>query len=156
VETKLLESLLLGFYLFFDDLVGGDVDVLVLDLEAETVEEAHINIGDPDQGEQGDEIAAPAVVEQMEARNQQEEGRDVVAEAVLAGEEIEEFSEGEAAAVFASALEPLARLAEDLFVGDGPGDAGDGQGEQEEIGELAVERHEHGWLLKRLLTVRCG
>ena len=148
-------SLWLGFDLLFDDLVGGDVDVLVLDVEAQAVEEAHVDIGDPDQGEPADEIAAPAAVEHLESRDDKEECRDVVAEAVLAGEEIEELSSGEWAALFAPVLAPLAGLAEDFFVGNGPGDAGDGKREQKEICELAMQRHEHSLGHSKVLTVRC-
>jgi hypothetical protein len=101
-------------------LVYGDIYIFVLDVEAEAVEEAHVDVGDPYEGEPGDEIAAPAFVEYLEARDEEKKSRDVVAETVLAGEEIEEFSGDEGAAVFAFFFAPLAGLAEYLFVGDGP------------------------------------
>jgi hypothetical protein len=115
----------------------------VLDVEAEAVEEAHVDVGDPDEGEPGDEIAAPSFVEHLEARDDEQECGDVVAEAVFAGEEIEKFARDEAAAVLALVFAPVAGLAEDFFVGDCPRDACDGKGEDEEIGELTLESHEH-------------
>ena len=124
-------------------LVYGYGYVFVLDVEAQAIEEAHVDVGNPDEGEPGDEIAAPALVEHLEARDEEEEGSDVVAEAVLAGEEVEEFARDKAAAVLALVFAPVARLAEDLFVGYSPGDACDRKGEDEKIGELALQSHEH-------------
>ena len=117
----------------------------MLDVEPDAVEQAHIDVGNPDQREPRDQIAAPARVEHLELGDQKKECRDVVAEAILAGEEVEEFPYEDGAAVFAFTLAPVAGLAKELFVGDGPGGACDGDGEKEEIGELAAERHEHGW-----------
>jgi len=128
----------------------------MLDVEAQPVEETHIDVGDPDKGEPGDEIAAPADVEHLELGDDEEERRDVVAEAVLAGEEIEEFPDKDRAAAFAFPLAPVAGLAEELFVGDGPGGAGDGDSQKQEISELAAERHEHGRGHSEVLTVKCG
>ena len=83
------------------------------------------------------EIAAPVVIEHMEAGDEEKDSGDVVAEAVLAGEEIEEFACEERLAVLALVLAVLAGLAKDLLVGDGPGGAGDGKREQHKVGELA-------------------
>ncbi len=115
----------------------------MLDVEAQAVEEAHVDVGDPDEGEPGDEIAAPAFVEHLEARDDEQECGDVVAETVFAGKEVEKFAWDEAAAVLALIFAPVTGLAEDLFVGDGPGDAGDGKREDEEVGELLLESHRH-------------
>ena len=79
----------------------------------------------------------------MKTRNDEQERGDVVAEAVFAGEEVEKFARYKAAAVLALIFAPVARLAEDLFVGDGPGDAGHGKREDEEVGELLFESHGH-------------
>ena len=117
--------------------------VFVLDVETQAVEEAHVDVGDPDKGEPGDEIAAPAFVEHLEAGDDEKQCCDVVAEAVLAGEEVEEFAWDEAAAVLALVFAPVAGLAKNLFVGDGPGNTRYGECEDEEIGELTRESHEH-------------
>jgi len=79
----------------------------------------------------------------LKTRDDEQERGDVVAEAVFAGKEIEKFAWDEAAAVLALVLAPVAGLAEDLFVGDGPGDAGHGKREDEEVGELLFESHGH-------------
>ena len=115
----------------------------MLDVEAQAVEEAHVDVGDPDEGEPGDEIAAPAFVEHLEPCDDEQECGDIVAEAVLAGEEIEKFAWDEAAAVLALVFAPVARLAEDLFMGDGPCDASYGECEDEEVGELLLQSHGH-------------
>jgi hypothetical protein len=64
-----------------------------------------------------------------------------MAEAVFARKEVEKLSPPQAVAVFTFAFAPVARLAEDFFVGDGPTDARDGDGEQQEERELMGERH---------------
>jgi hypothetical protein len=66
-----------------------------------------------------------------------------VAEAVFTGEKIEELPNEDGAATLAFALAPVARFAKEFFMGDGPGGACDGNGEKEEVGELAVDWHEH-------------
>ena len=63
-----------------------NLDLLVLDIEAKTVVDAHVLIGHPNQREERDEISAPVGIEQLEARNDEEEGGYVVAEAVFASE----------------------------------------------------------------------
>ena len=78
-------------------------------------------------------VAAPAVVEHLKVSDEQEESSDVMAEAVLAGEEVEEFANGMRRRQFwLLDFAPLAGLAEDLFVGNGPGDTGDGESEHKE------------------------
>ena len=112
--------------LFLFGLFSGYDYVFVFDLEAQAVEDTHVDVCDPDEREPGDEVAAPACVEHLEAREDEEKGGDVVREAVLAGEEVEEFAGQEGLAVLRLALAELAWFAEDLLVRDGPGRAGDG------------------------------
>ncbi|MCU1322373.1 MAG: hypothetical protein JWM43_2022 [Acidobacteriaceae bacterium] len=133
----------LGFA-FDPGLFDGDLYVLVLDIEAQTVEEAHVDVRHPDEGKPGYEIAAPTFVEHLESGDEEESGGDVVAEAVLASEKVEEFAGDQGLAVLASVFAPLAGFAEDLFVGDGPGDAGDGDRQQKKIRDLAGQGHQHG------------
>ena len=97
-------------------MLDGDAYVLVFDVETQEVERAHIDVGDPYQSEPSDEVAAPAGVEQLEPDDEEYERSDVVREAVLAGEEVEEFSLRQRATVLAFALAVLAGLAEDFFV----------------------------------------
>ena len=113
----------------------------MLDIEAKAVEQAHVDVCHPDESEPGDEVSAPVVVEHLESGKDQEEGRDVVAEAVFAGEQVEELANKNWLAVLAFLLAEVARFAKDLFVGDGPGGARDRQSENHEVSELALERH---------------
>ena len=122
-------------------LLEGDLDVFVLDVEAQAVEGAHVDVGDPNESKPGHQVSAPAVVQELKTSNQQENQRDVMAEAVFARKEVEKLSPPQAVAVFTFAFAPVARLAEDFFVGDGPTDARDGDGEQQEERELMGERH---------------
>ncbi len=64
----------------------------MLDIEAKAVEEAHVDVSHPDESEPGDEVSAPVVVEHLESGKDEEEGRDVVTEAVFAGEQVEELA----------------------------------------------------------------
>jgi len=45
------------------DFLGLDLDLLVLNVETEVVVDAHILIGNPDEGEEGDKVSAPVVIE---------------------------------------------------------------------------------------------
>jgi len=49
------------------------------------VVDAHVLVGDPDQGKQSDEVSAPVGIEKFEARENQKKCGDVVAEAIFAG-----------------------------------------------------------------------
>lgn len=91
-EQATAGGLWLGFDFLLNDLVGGDIDVLVFDVETKAVKKTHVDVSDPNQGKPGDEIAPPAVVEHLEARDDEKKRGDVVAETVFAGEEVEEFS----------------------------------------------------------------
>jgi len=93
-----------AFELLLDGLLGRDRYILMFDVQAQAVECAHVEIGDPDQREPGDEVAAPACVEQVEAGEDEEEYGYIMREAVFAGEEVEEFSCYEGLAVLGEFL----------------------------------------------------
>ena len=76
----------------------------------------------------------------MEARDRHEEQRDVVAEAVFTGEEIEELSFVPTTAVLTAIDAVLMKFMKDLFVREGPGDASDGNREQKQFDELQSQR----------------
>ena len=127
--------------LFHLRLIDGDGDVLVLDVEAKAIEEAHIHVGQPDERELRQHITAPPRIEEREARDDEHQRGDVVAEAVFAGEKIEKFALCEAVTVLALALAPFARLAKDFLVRDRPGGTGDRQRQQHQVSELIRQRH---------------
>src|ERR1700710_1484414 len=96
----------------------------MLDVEPQPVEQTHINIGYKHQGKLAQHVSAPVGIQQLKARKDQHQRRDVVAEAVLTGKQVEELALWQRPArapVFAE----LARLAKDLFVRNGPAHAGD-------------------------------
>ena len=93
-------------------------------------ENSHINISDPDQGEQGNYVSAPIGVEELEARDDQKQGCNVVTEAVFACEQIEELALPESFARLTLLLAIVSGLAENVFVSDRPCNGGDGNREQ--------------------------
>lgn len=56
-----------------------------------------------------------------------------MAEAVLAGEEVKEFPLGKGFCAATYFLAILSRLTEDFLMGDGPSDAGNGNGDEEKV-----------------------
>lgn len=73
-------------------------------------------------------------------RQDKEERSHVMAEAILAGEQVEEFSLVEQFAVVAFVFAELSWLFEDLLVRNRPRDAGDSETKQKEEAELMRQR----------------
>lgn len=112
----------------------------MLDVEPEAVEEAHVDIGDEDQSELRQQVAAPAPIKHLEAGEEEHKGGDVVGEAVFAGEEIEELAPGEGSLLLTLLLAEFPGFAEDFFVGHRPTHAGNGNSEQKQNRSLVSER----------------
>jgi hypothetical protein len=74
------------------------------DFESQAVVGAHVHVGDPDQREFRDDKPAPSSIEHLKPGEEQEQCGHVVTGAVLAGEQIEEFSLIETLAVLALLL----------------------------------------------------
>ena len=53
-------------------MLGLDFDLLVLDVEAKAVVDAHVLVGNPHEGEEGNEVSAPVGVKQLEAGDDEE------------------------------------------------------------------------------------
>jgi len=104
-------------------------------------EDRHVEVRDRHQRESADQVSAPIFEEQAVARQDEEEDRHVVAEAVFAGEDVKKLSLHQSAAFLALALAEFARLPEDLFVRDRPGNARDRQGQQQQPNDLDTEAH---------------
>ena len=121
-------------------LLDGDRDVLMFDLEPQPVEAAHVDVGDPDESEPRNDVPTPTDIDELKLQEEQGEGCDVMREAVLAGEEVEEFSLRQGSRVFAATFAGFPRLAEDLFMGNGPRSAGNRQREQQEKAKLVRQR----------------
>jgi len=79
-------------FLFYFLLVRFDFHLFVFYVEPETVVDTHILVGDPNYRKERDDIAPPIREEKFVPRDRENAQRDVVTEAILAGEQIEEFS----------------------------------------------------------------
>jgi 4-hydroxy-2-oxoheptanedioate aldolase len=119
----------------------GDLQAIAANLEAQAYEEAHVEVGEPHQREPGNQVAAPAVVEQRVSGHHQHRGGDPVAETVLAGEEIEGLARHEAPGGPAFRRAPLARLAKHLLVRHRPRDGRDRNRQDEQEHDLMAQCH---------------
>ncbi len=118
-----------------------DLNAIFADIESQVGVNAHVLVGDPDEREEGDQVAAPIVEQQLVMGKEEEKCRDVMAEAEFAGEEEEKLSARRAGMALTLADAIFAGLAEDLFMRYGPGDAGNGEGKRKKPYELQRERH---------------
>ncbi len=101
----------------------------------------HVLIGDPDEREERDQVAAPIVEEKFVTREHEEKRGHIMAEAEFAGEEEEELATRRIGMALALADAIFARFTEDFFMRHGPGDAGNGERERKKPYELQRERH---------------
>ena len=118
-----------------------DFDAVFADIEAQVGVNAHILVGNPDQREKGDEVAAPVVEQQFVMSQEEKKCRHVMAKAEFAGKEEEKLAAYRVGMDLTLADAIFARLAEDFFMSDGPGDAGNGQRERKKPYDLQCERH---------------
>ena len=119
-----------------------DFDAVFADIEPQVGVNAHVLVGDPDKGKEGDQVAAPVIEQQLVMREKEEKCGHVMAEAELAGKQEEKFAASGAGMALTLADAIFAGLAEDLFMRDGPGDAGDGERQGKKPYELQSERHD--------------
>jgi hypothetical protein len=106
-------------------------DLLSRDVDPQTAIQIQIGVGDEDQGEKGDHIAAPIKKEQVIMGQKQESGGYIMAEAVFAGEEVKEFSLDELAAILASLCAIISHLSEDFLKDHRSRYGGDWNGQNE-------------------------
>lgn len=118
-----------------------DFDAVFADIEPQVGVNAHVLVGNPDEREESYEIAAPIVEQQLVMREDEEKCRNVMAKAEFAGEEEKELAASRVGMALTLAGAIFARLAEDLFMRYGPGDAGNGERERKKPYELQRERH---------------
>src|SRR5215470_16226522 len=121
--------------------VRGNLLAILTNLQAKLAEGAHIDVGHEDEREERDDVSAPVIQPQVIAREDEESERDVMAEAVLAREQIEKLPLDDRFTGLAARDTVLARFAEDLLVRDRPRDAGDRNREDEEHCDLHAETH---------------
>ena len=106
------------------------------DVDAQPGVEVQIGIGDHHRGEDRDHIATPVVQQQLKASQSDEANRDIVAEAVLAGEQVEKLPSHDGSAVFAAAFAEVAGFAKDVFENDGPRNTCHGYGQDQQPEDL--------------------
>jgi hypothetical protein len=126
------------FHFLFDVL---DFNAVLSDIEAQVGVNTHVLIGDPDEREKRNQVAAPVVEQQLVMRKKEEKRRHVVAEAEFAGKQKKELAARGVGMAVTLANAIFARLAEDFLVCYGPGNAGDRKRERKKPYELQRERH---------------
>ena len=129
------------FHLFHFLLDVLDLSAVFADIETQVGVNAHVLVCDPDEREEGDEVTAPVVEQQLVMGKDKEKRRDIMTKAEFAGKEKEKLAAGSVGMALTLADAIIARLTEDFFMRDGPGDAGDGQGERKKPYELQRKRH---------------
>src|SRR5262245_60920246 len=126
---------------FGDLVVRRDFLAILTDLEPELAKRAHVDVGDEHERKKRDDVATQIVQPQVITRENEERERDVVAETVLAGEEVKELALHDRLAGSAPADTVVARLPKDLLVRDRPRHASNRDGENEEHADLHAETH---------------
>jgi len=107
----------------------------------QVAEEAHIPVGNPHQCEKCNQITSPIGVEQLELRDDKENGTDVMAKTIFASEEVEEFPFVKRLRTAANLLAVFSGFTENLFVRNGPSDAGNRNGDEEKVDNLGDKWH---------------
>ncbi len=105
--------------------VGLDFYLLVLNLEAETVVNAHVLIGHPDESEEGNKVSPPVDVQQLVMNDEQHSCRDVVTETIFASKQVKELAADEGLRSYTFFLAVLSRLAKYFFMRNSPRNTGD-------------------------------
>ena len=73
-------------------LLHRDLHVLLLDVQPQQVERAHVHIRDPHHGKPSHNIPPPPCIQQLKPEQDQRQRSDIVRKTVLAGEQIEKFA----------------------------------------------------------------
>ena len=118
-----------------------DFDAVFADIETQVGINAHVLVGDPDQREKSDEVAAPVVEQQLVMGKEEKKGRHVMAKAEFAGKEEEKLAAYRVGMDLTLTDAIFTRLAKDFFMRHSPGDRGDGDSERKKPYELERERH---------------
>src|ERR1700733_10878648 len=104
----------------------------MFDFQSHAIEQSHVDISDPYQGELGNHETAPTLIDHLEMRYQQENGGCVMAEAIFASKHVEEFALVVGATIVTSVSTVISRLAEYFFMRHGPRNAGNWKTNQQQ------------------------
>ena len=113
----------------------------MLDVNTQPPVKAHPLIGYPRDKKKGKDVTTPVVDQQAKSGQNDDHKRDPMAETVLAGENVKEFTLKYVAAGLALVITYLSPFAKYLFLRDGPGNAGDDHGKNREPVNLFSDRH---------------
>jgi hypothetical protein len=138
-ERKLSRLPLLQLFNFLFHMF--DLDAVFADIKPQAGVNTHVLIGDPDECEERDQVATPVVEKQLVVREDEKKRRHIMAEAELAGKEEKKLAASGIGMDLTLADTIFAGLAENFFMRDGPGDAGDRERERKKPYELQRERH---------------
>src|ERR1700758_4380259 len=69
-------------------LIDGNRYIFMLDIEAQPVEETHVDVGDPNERQPCNQVAAPAFKQHLEVKDPERQRCDVVRETILAREQV--------------------------------------------------------------------
>jgi hypothetical protein len=114
---------------------------IVMDVHAEAKVEVHVNVRHPDESGEPDHVTPPVVEEQLEPGPNLDAECHPMGEAVLAGEEIEEFATEQKAAGSAALGTVLSDFPEHLLVRHRPSSPGNRNGQDEESHNLIQFLH---------------
>jgi hypothetical protein len=131
----------LGLHLLLHRLLRSDHHILMLDLQSQPVERAHIKIRHPDQREPRNQIPAPPVIQHREPCHPKKKQRHIMREAILAGKQVEKLPHHQRPARLCLLLAHLPRLAKHLLMRHRPAHAGNRQRQQKQISKLIRKRH---------------
>lgn len=118
-----------------------DFHPFVPDGRAKPVEDADVDIRDPGESKLCDDIATPSRIQQEVSGQPKKYERGIVTETVFSGEEVKELTceEGRTFPALSDAV--VVRFPEQFLMGEGPGDARNGQSENEEIENWSCRLH---------------
>lgn len=103
----------------------------MLYVEAQAVVDAHVLVCHPHEGKERNDVTSPVWKKQLETGDQQYRSGNVVAEAIFTGEKVEKLAASNISTASAFPLAVLTRFAENLFVSNRPGNAGDGNSQRQ-------------------------
>jgi len=119
--------------------LDGQLHSLAFDVEPEPDEQAHVDVGHPDEGQPPDQEPWPPAYEQSEPGEGNGHGSDVVAEAVLAAEHVKELARNDVASLTALLDTPRVQFGKQLLMRDRPGDARNWTSQHKEPHDLGSE-----------------
>jgi len=104
-----------------------DLQAIFADIETQAGVHAHVLVGDPDEREESDQVAALVSKQDFITREDEEKRGHVMAEAEFASEEEIKLAAETVGMALTLANAIFARLAKDFFMRHRPGDTSDGK-----------------------------